>query len=136
MLCAGLYDMGNLAAVCRSADGEMHDACCPAHLCLWQQQWWHANSKQQNPHPACSEPLLLRPPPPCSPMAALGFGAVHCVMRPTDKYKRSQRTAAGADKWLDTRLWDSTPDCLSGLKAAGYQVVATHLDADARSIQV
>lgn len=69
-------------------------------------------------------------------MAALGFGAVHCVMRPTDKYKRSQRTAAGADKWLDTRLWDSTPDCLSGLKAAGYQVVATHLDADARSIQV
>lgn len=40
VLCAGLYDMGNLAAVCRSADGEKHDACCPAaHLCLWQQQW-------------------------------------------------------------------------------------------------
>jgi hypothetical protein len=55
---------------------------------------------------------------------------------PSDKYKKSQRTAAGADKWLDTRLWDSTADCLGALKAAGYQVVTTHLAASSITIQV
>jgi hypothetical protein len=53
-----------------------------------------------------------------------------------DKYKKSQRTAAGADKWLDTRLWDSTADCLGSLKAAGYQIVTTHLSASSITIQV
>lgn len=66
----------------------------------------------------------------------MGFGAVHCIMRPTDKYKKSQRTAAGADKWLDTKLWDSTADCLGSLKQAGYQVVVTHLSASSISVQV
>lgn len=55
---------------------------------------------------------------------------------PSDKYKKSQRTAAGADKWLDTRLWDSTVDCLGSLSAAGYQVITTHLSASSITIQV
>jgi tRNA (guanosine-2'-O-)-methyltransferase len=67
---------------------------------------------------------------------ALGLGAVHCIMGTRDKYKRSQRTAAGADKWLDTRLWDTTASCLGSLKEAGYQVVATHLSASSVTIQV
>lgn len=54
----------------------------------------------------------------------------------SDKYKKSQRTAAGADKWLDTRLWGSTADCLGGLKAAGYQIITTHLSASSITIQV
>lgn len=53
-----------------------------------------------------------------------------------DRYKKSQRTAAGADKWLDTRLWDSTPACLGALKAEGHQVVVTHLSASSLTIQV
>lgn len=68
--------------------------------------------------------------------AAMGFGALHCIMRPTDKYKKSQRTAAGADKWLDTRLWDSTSECLTALKGAGYQMVVTHLSDSSVTVQV
>ncbi|GFR41232.1 hypothetical protein Agub_g1905 [Astrephomene gubernaculifera] len=82
----GLYDMGNLAAVCRTAD-------------------------------------------------ALGYGAVHCINKRDSKYKASQRTAAGADKWLDIKLWDSTSDCLAAVKAAGYQVITTHLSASSVTIQ-
>ena len=69
-------------------------------------------------------------------LAAMGFGAVHCIMRPTDNYKKSQRTSAGADKWLDTRLWDSTEECLGALKGAGYQIVVTHLSASSITVQV
>jgi len=72
---------------------------------------------------------------PCA-LAAFGFGAVHCIMGAADKYKRSQRTAAGADKWLDMRLWDDTAACLQGLKAAGYQVVVTSLTQHSVAIQV
>jgi hypothetical protein len=68
--------------------------------------------------------------------AAFGFGAVHCVMSAADKYKRSQRTAAGADKWLDMRLWDDTAQCITGLQAAGYQVVVTSLQQHSVTIQV
>ncbi|KAG2442851.1 hypothetical protein HXX76_002930 [Chlamydomonas incerta] len=82
----GLYDMGNLAAVCRTAD-------------------------------------------------ALGYGAVHAVNKADGKFKMSQRTAAGADKWLDVKAWDSTGECLAALKAAGYQVVTTHLTQSSITIQ-
>lgn len=68
--------------------------------------------------------------------AAFGFGSVQCIMGAADKYKRSQRTAAGADKWLDMRLWDDTTACLTGLKAAGYQVVVTSLQQHSVTIQV
>ncbi|GLC35824.1 hypothetical protein PLESTB_000498100 [Pleodorina starrii] len=81
----GLYDMGNLAAVCRTAD-------------------------------------------------ALGYGAVHCINRGDTKYKVSQRTAAGADKWLDVKIWDSTSECLAAVRAAGYQIITTHLSRSSVSI--
>jgi tRNA G18 (ribose-2'-O)-methylase SpoU len=72
----------------------------------------------------------------CCAAAAFGFGAVHCIMSASDKYKRSQRTAAGADKWLDMRLWDDTTQCLTALKGAGYQVVVTSLQQHSVTIQV
>jgi predicted metal-dependent phosphoesterase TrpH len=53
-----------------------------------------------------------------------------------DKYKKSQRAAAGADKWLDVKLWDTTPQCIQGLKAAGYKVLVTHLGSHSITLQV
>lgn len=67
--------------------------------------------------------------------AALGLGAVHCVVNGT-KYKQSQRTTAGAEKWLDVKVWTSTNECLGGLKKAGYQIVTTHLSDNSVTIQV
>ncbi|GBF98465.1 hypothetical protein Rsub_11675 [Raphidocelis subcapitata] len=81
----GVHDVGNISAVCRSAD-------------------------------------------------AMGLGAVHCVVNGT-KMKQSQRTTAGAEKWLDARLWDSTAACLSGLRGAGYQIVVTALNDRSVTIQ-
>ncbi|GLI68939.1 hypothetical protein VaNZ11_013368 [Volvox africanus] len=51
------------------------------------------------------------------------------------KYKVSQRTAAGADKWLDVKLWDSTTECLAAVRAGGYQVITTHLSKSSVTIQ-
>mmetsp|Transcript_35997 Transcript_35997/g.80114 ORF Transcript_35997/g.80114 Transcript_35997/m.80114 type:complete len:330 (-) Transcript_35997:444-1433(-) len=98
----GLYDMGNLAAVCRTAD-------------------------------------------------AFGFGSVHCINSTAEKYKQSARTSAGADKWLNVTVWgpdgsngppppnpngiSPTRECLSAVKAAGYQVVVTHLSKSSITIQ-
>ncbi|GFH11335.1 SpoU_methylase domain-containing protein [Haematococcus lacustris] len=100
----GLYDMGNLSAVCRSAD-------------------------------------------------AFGMGAVHCIKHKLDKYKQSARqsgrpqrrpqrshqrrqlTVRRADKWLDVQVWPDTPSCVTAIKAAGYQLVVTHLNAASIPIQ-
>mmetsp|Transcript_15524 Transcript_15524/g.42071 ORF Transcript_15524/g.42071 Transcript_15524/m.42071 type:complete len:308 (-) Transcript_15524:417-1340(-) len=81
----GLYDMGNLAAVCRSAD-------------------------------------------------AFGLASVHCI-KGNEKYKQSARTSAGADKWLDVRVWDNTAECVEAVKGAGYQLVVTHLTKGSVAIQ-
>jgi tRNA(Leu) C34 or U34 (ribose-2'-O)-methylase TrmL len=64
----------------------------------------------------------------------MGLGAVHAVV-PGSKLKQSKRTTAGAEKWLDVRLWDSTRDCLSAFRSAGYQIVTTHLSAASVNIQ-
>ncbi len=77
------YDLGNLAAVCRSAD-------------------------------------------------ALGCGAVHVIRNVQDeRFKQSARTSGGAEKWLDIQVHQSTAECLDQVKKLGYQVVITHLRADA-----
>lgn len=82
----GLHDMGNLGAVCRSAD-------------------------------------------------ALGLGAVHCINAESQRYRaRKQRNSAGAEKWMDIRMWDSPASCIQTAKASGYHVVATHFDPGAVSI--
>lgn len=52
-----------------------------------------------------------------------------------EKFKESQRTTAGADKWVETRKWKSTSACVENLKSRGYRVVATHLSPDARPIE-
>lgn len=58
------------------------------------------------------------------------------ILRRSNKYKLSQRTSAGSDKWLVTKVWTNTKDCLESARAAGYQIVATHLSKSSTTIQV
>ena len=65
----------------------------------------------------------------------MGLGAVHCINAESQRYRaRKQRNSAGAEKWMDIRLWDSATACIRNAKAAGYHVVATHFDSEAVSI--
>lgn len=57
---------------------------------------------------------------------ALGFGAAHMIQS-KEKFKESQRTTAGADKWVELNKWKSTKECVQHLKSKGYQIVATAL---------
>lgn len=59
---------------------------------------------------------------------AMGFGSVHMIEL-GEKFKESQRTTAGADKWVEVKKWKSTRDCIEQLKKNGMQIVVTHLDA-------
>jgi tRNA (guanosine-2'-O-)-methyltransferase len=43
----------------------------------------------------------------------------------------AQRQSQGADKWLDLYVWLDAETACDGLKAQGYRIAATHLDADA-----
>lgn len=57
---------------------------------------------------------------------AFGLGQVHLIQK-GEKFKESQRTTAGADKWVEVTQWKSTPECVSNLKKQGFQIAATHL---------
>ena len=64
---------------------------------------------------------------------SMGFQQMHLI-RTFDETKFSKRVTAGSDKWLDTTTWDHPVRCLSHLKAQGYQIIATHLDASAKPL--
>jgi tRNA (guanosine-2'-O-)-methyltransferase len=64
---------------------------------------------------------------------ALGFSQVHLVEL-GEKFKESQRTTAGADKWIEMKKWKSTKDCILKLKSEGKQIVVTHLDSTSKPI--
>jgi len=76
----GLYDRGNVAAVCRTSE-------------------------------------------------ALGVGAVHIIKPETEHYKKSRRSSAGAEKWVEVHRWDTTKDCLTAIKQAGYKILVTSLES-------
>ena len=77
----------------------------------------------------------LGPPHPCTDSAALGLGAVHCINADSQRYRaRKKRNSAGAEKWMDVRMWDTAASCINNAKASGYRVVATHFDPAAVSI--
>lgn len=59
---------------------------------------------------------------------AMGYGQVHMIEL-GEKVKESQRTTAGADKWLEIKRWKSTHACVEELKAQGKQIIVTHLDS-------
>lgn len=51
--------------------------------------------------------------------------------RLTGRVGRARRQSQGADKWLDLHVWPDAAAACDGLKAGGYRIVATHLDARA-----
>lgn len=59
---------------------------------------------------------------------AMGFGQVHLIQK-NEKFKESQRTTAGADKWLEVKKWWSTSDCVQELKRQKKKIVVTHLSS-------
>lgn len=60
---------------------------------------------------------------------------MHCINAENERYRaRKQRNSAGAEKWMDVRMWDTVASCIGNAKASGYQVVATHFDPEAVSI--
>ena len=61
---------------------------------------------------------------------ALGHQDVHVVKGNHERYKHSQRTAQGAQHWLDVWHWDGPAACAESLRDAGYRLVAMHLHAD------
>lgn len=64
---------------------------------------------------------------------AFGFAQVHLIEL-GEKFKESQRTTAGADKWVEVKKWKSSKDCIEKLKAEGKQIVVTHLDSTSKPI--
>jgi tRNA (guanosine-2'-O-)-methyltransferase len=61
---------------------------------------------------------------------ALGCQDMHVVRGQNERYKHSQRTAQGAQHWLDVWHWEGPDACATHLKEAGYRLVAMHLHAD------
>lgn len=59
---------------------------------------------------------------------ALGYLPFHAVLGEA-RYKSSKRTSQGAEKWLDVHRWETPRECADHLRAAGYRIVATHLDS-------
>lgn len=64
---------------------------------------------------------------------AMGFGMVHMIEL-GEKFKESQRTTAGADKWVEVKKWKSTKDCIQTLKDQGKQIIVTHLSSDSKPL--
>ncbi len=65
---------------------------------------------------------------------AFGVQDVHAVEGPMKPWERNRKISQNADKWLDVRRWRSTRECLEHLKAEGFAIYATHLDARARPL--
>lgn len=65
---------------------------------------------------------------------ALGFVNFHLIEL-GEKFKESQRTTAGADKWIEVTKWKSTSACVQALKRQGYRIVVTHLSESSKPIQ-
>ncbi|WP_374078857.1 TrmH family RNA methyltransferase [Bdellovibrio bacteriovorus] len=63
----------------------------------------------------------------------LGFGNFH-VIETQEKFKEANRVTQGADKWVEVQKWKKTPECVKALKAQGYKICVTHLDAKSKPL--
>jgi len=61
---------------------------------------------------------------------ALGYQDFHVAKGTNERFKHSDRTAGGAQHWLDIWYWERPSDCAAQLRDAGYRLVAMHLHAD------
>jgi tRNA (guanosine-2'-O-)-methyltransferase len=64
---------------------------------------------------------------------AFGFAQMDAI-EPSDQFKESQRTTAGADKWIELRRWKTVKDCVDQIKKEKKQIVVTHLSASSKPI--
>lgn len=64
---------------------------------------------------------------------ALGYQSLHNI-ETSSRFKKAKRVTQGAEKWLDIQAWQSTRECIDGLRDRGYRIVATTL-VDAHSIR-
>ena len=63
----------------------------------------------------------------------LGYaGAV--IIQTQEKFKVSQRTCAGADKWLLIKKYTDTASAINELKQHGYQIITTSLNPKAQAL--
>lgn len=62
---------------------------------------------------------------------ALGCQRFHVVTSGAAKFKQSERTSRGAEKWLDLWRWHAPDACADHLKERGYTLVAMHLADEA-----
>ena len=58
---------------------------------------------------------------------ALGYQRLHLIEN-QKRFKKANRVAQGAEKWLDIVKWKSTTPCIAQLKEQGYRIVATHME--------
>ncbi|WP_245850332.1 TrmH family RNA methyltransferase [Longimonas halophila] len=61
---------------------------------------------------------------------AMGYQDLH-VIATGGRYKHSERTAKGAQRWLDVHQWDAPVPCVEHLQERGYRVAAMYLDDEA-----
>lgn len=68
---------------------------------------------------------------------AMGIQHVHIVFeqeRPFDPRDMGKPSSSSAHKWLNFTIHNSSADCITDLKAEGYEVVATVLEPDSESL--
>src|SRR6266568_678823 len=65
---------------------------------------------------------------------AFGIQELHVVEGPMKAYDRNKKISQNADKWLDVHRWGSSAECLEHLRAQGFGIYVTHLDAGARPL--
>ncbi|MBT4760727.1 MAG: RNA methyltransferase [Bdellovibrionaceae bacterium] len=60
---------------------------------------------------------------------AFGFHNMHIIEQKSKAFKTSSRVTQGADKWLNVSIHETAKSSVESLKAKGFQIFATHLDA-------
>ena len=60
---------------------------------------------------------------------AFGFCNFNIIEREGAKFKESQRVTQGTDKWLCTKKFKKTKDCVTQLKSQGFKVYVTDLES-------
>jgi tRNA (guanosine-2'-O-)-methyltransferase len=65
---------------------------------------------------------------------AMGFGQAY-IIESNERFKESQRTTAGADKWLELQKFKTTTEAIEQLKRDGVQIISTALSNTAIPIE-
>ncbi|MES3038513.1 MAG: RNA methyltransferase [Bdellovibrionota bacterium] len=58
----------------------------------------------------------------------MGFSHFH-VIETQEKFKEANRVTQGADKWVELQKWKTTRECVASLKAKGFRICVTSLEA-------